>query len=123
MPDAAQVFDALRAWQRSPEAELSAKFNGQAAAVIRDAASLLLNHDVGTVTKTNFPALVRQMNELIATGSRALGEAVADSGELADAGKVQEARAVLRAFLATCTSPFYEKIARSRLDKLNEADD
>jgi uncharacterized protein DUF2379 len=123
MPDAARVFDALRAWHRSPEAELSAKFNGEAAAVIRDAASLLLNHDVGTVTKANFPALVRQMNELIATGSRELGEAVADSGELADAGKVQEASAVLRAFLATCTSPFYEKIARSRLDKLNEADD
>ena len=122
MPDAARVFDALRAWHQSPEAELSAKFNGEAAALIRDAASLLLNHDV-TVTEADFPALVRQMNELIATGSRALGEAVADSGELADAGKVQEARAVLRAFLATCTSPFYEKIARSRLDKLNEADD
>jgi len=95
----------------------------EAAAVIREAASLLLNRDVGTVTKANFPTLVRQMNELIAIGSRALGEAVADSGELADAGKVEEARAVLRAFLANCTSPFYEKIARSRLDKLNEADD
>ena len=123
MPDAARVFDALRGWHRSPEAELSAKFNAAAAGVIRDAASLLLNRDVGTVTKANFPALVRQMNELIATGSRALGEAVADSGELVDAGKVEEARAVLRAFLASCTSPFYEKIARSRLDKLNEADD
>lgn len=123
MPNAARVFDALRAWHRSPEAELSARFNAEAAAVIRDAASLLLNRDVGTVTNANFPTLVRQMNELIATGSRALGEAVADSGELADAGRIEQARAVLQAFLATCTSPFYEKIARSRLDKLNAADD
>jgi hypothetical protein len=123
MPDAARVFDALRAWHRSPEAELSAKFNAEAAAVVRDAASLLLNRDVGAVTKANFPTLVRQMNELIASGSRALGDAVADSGELADAGKIEEARAVLRAFLAACISPFFEKIARSRLDKLNEADD
>lgn len=123
MPDAARVFDALRTWHRSPESELCAKFNAEAAAVVRDAASLLLNRDIGTVTKTNFPALVHQMNELIATGSRALGEAVADSGELADAGRIEEARAVLQAFLATCPSPFYEKIARSRLDKLREADD
>jgi hypothetical protein len=123
MADAARVFDALRAWHRSPEADLPAQFNAEAAAVIRDAASLLLNRDVGPVTKANFPMLVRQLNELIGTASRALGEAVADSGELADAGKLKEARAVLRAFLATCTSPFYEKIARARLDKLNEADD
>jgi hypothetical protein len=118
MSDAARVFDALRAWQRSPEADLPDKFNAEAADLIRGAASLLLNRDVGPVTKANFPKLVRQMNELIATGSRALGEAVADSGELADAGKLEEARTVLRAFLATCTSPFYEKIARARLDKL-----
>src|SRR5687767_6947052 len=121
MPNAARVFDALRAWHRWPEAELAAKFNSEAAAVVRDAASLLLNRDVGAVTEANFPTLVREMNELIASGSRALGEAVANSGELADAGRIEEARAVLRAFLATCTSPFYERIARSRLDKLNGA--
>jgi len=123
MPDAARVFDTLRAWHQLSEGELSAKFNTQAAAVVRDAASLLSKRDVGPVSKSTFAALVRQMNELITSGSRALGEAVADSGELADSGKIEEARAVLRAFLATCTSPFYERIATSRLEKLNEADD
>ena len=122
MADAANIFDALRAWHHLPEAQLPAKFNAEASSIVRDAAALLMQRDVGAVTAVNFPKLVRQLNEVLASGSRALGEAIAESGELADVGQIKEARAVLTAFLGTCTSPFYEKIARSRLDALNAAD-
>jgi hypothetical protein len=124
MAEAAHVFDTLREWEVLSDDELHARFNADAKDVVTGAVALLMDKPVapaGPAAK-EFPEIVRELNRLLVTGSRALGDAIIQAGELADTGHKHQAAEVYTAFLNGCRSPFYRRIALSRLQGLGNAD-
>ena len=124
MAEAAHIFDTLREWEALSDEELRTCFNADARAVVAGAVALLMDKPVVPVAPTakEFQELVRELNRLLVTGSRALGDAIMQAGELADTGHKRQAAEVYAAFLNSCRSPFYRRIARSRLEGLGNAD-
>jgi hypothetical protein len=124
MAEAAHIFDTLREWEALSDEELRARFNAEATVVITSAAALLMDEPVSPerLAPANFPEAVRELNNLLISGSRALGDAIIKAGELADTGHKRQAADIYAAFLNSCRSPFYRRIARSRLERLGNVD-
>jgi len=124
MTDAGHIFDKLREWEALKDEELSARFNEEATAVIAGATALLMDEPLlpGKLDRESFPKVVRELNALLVSGSRALGDAIIKAGELADTGHKRQAADVYARFLNSCRSPFYRRIARSRMVRLGNAD-
>jgi hypothetical protein len=104
------------------DAALGERFNDEARVTILEAAGLLMDKPFSAtgVSFANFVPLVRELNELCASGSRQLGEAIIEAGDHKDAGRLQDAAAVFRRFMNACPSPFYRRIAEHELRSLGK---
>jgi hypothetical protein len=69
------------------------------------------------VSEASFVTLVRRLRALYESGSRALGQAILEAGQLADEGRAREARETLKAFIAANPSKFYREIAQRYMQR------
>ena len=106
-------FEYLRHWARWPDGKLKALY----CQVVHDW-TLRIQQALGSenersleVNAESFPALVRALRQRMQDGTKELSAAIIRSSELAEAGKPDEGRALLRAFVARCPSAFYRDIA------------
>ncbi len=67
------------------------------------------------VDRNNFVALFREIAELHIVANHSLMDAVIEAGELADSGKTDKAKGVIKRFLVSCRSRFYRNIAKNYL--------
>lgn len=114
-------FDALDQWDLKPDSEIERIVSKDTIVILREAMELLaesddeLHHDVGL---HNFVVIVREMRRRKKSGSQTLGRAILDASDWLDQGRVDRAREVYEAFLATCKIRFFRKIAESELERL-----
>lgn len=115
-------FDHLNAWNSLSDADINGVVSTGTIAILQKVVHLLSEsppHEQPCVDSDNFVALVRKMGELYKRGSRTLGEAIIAASELLDTNQMEEAKAVYKQFLSSCSSKFYRDIASRQLKKIS----
>lgn len=114
------AFDHLRELTQLEDAELRGRFGPQATSVLVVCSRLLRSRPIAreALTPDSFVAEARRLNEEYVAGSRALGEALAQSADAAGHKDLVKARSVLHDFLASSSAPFYRDIATAHLESL-----
>ncbi len=113
----AREFDTLRLWATYSDQELENIYSPESIVLTQKLISLLGDEVMSRrmIERSSFVEVVRELRDLLRNGSRALGDALANAGELKDSGDVVQAVQVLRAFISLCPSKFYADIAKDYL--------
>ncbi|MBX6322975.1 MAG: DUF2379 family protein [Rhodospirillaceae bacterium] len=94
-------LETLREWSAMSDEELRGLFGPAAEAILgRLLAGLVEPGALAPVTRDTFPAAVRLLDAVCAEGTHRLNEAMARARDHADAGRLEEARAVMERFIA-----------------------
>ena len=118
-------FDYLRSLAELEDAELLRRLDDGSIEIVVSCSELLRPTALapGSISSGNFVSEVHRLRDECRAGSRGLGDAIVESGELSDAGDRAAARRILTAFLASCQAPFYRRIAAARLAAMGDVDD
>ncbi len=116
----AALFDTLRIWAQLSDDDLARNVTASNIDTLHRISELLdrTGERPTEWTSAKFVALVRRLHGLLVLGSRQLGDAIIEAQEHLDAGNQEQAKNTYRAYLSQDPAPFFETIARHRLEEL-----
>jgi hypothetical protein len=111
------VFDEIRELAQLDDDTLRGRFSSETVASVVTCSGLLRSSSLSAsaMTPESFASEVRRLNSECVCCSRALGDALVNAAECADAGDIEAAQEELRNFAACCDAPFYRRIANAQL--------
>ncbi len=117
-------LDTLREWSAMSDEELKGLFGPAAEAILgRLVAGLVEPAALAPVTRDTFPAAVRLLDAVCDEGGHGLNEAMARARDHTDAGRLDEARAVMERFIAGSPTRYHRRQAEQYLAGVQAADE